>query len=71
MGHDADRISDLLKSERASAGPVNQRGFVAELLGAMQNERRKRSFRDRDIWIGAFNNHCPFTGLQNFAGFTG
>src|SRR5215813_7721698 len=64
VGHDADRLRELPVGERASCGSVNQRGFVAQLLSAMQREGRKRSFRDRDIWVGAFNNHCPFTGFR-------
>src|SRR6185312_2150975 len=65
VGHDADRVSDLCVSERASARAVDQRGLVAELLCAMQHEGRERSFRDRDIWVGAFNDHL----LYRISGF--
>src|ERR1044072_9036548 len=71
VGHDANRVSHLLVSERASGGPVDQRGLVAELLRAMQHERRKRSFGYRNIWVGAFNNHSSLTVFHDFAGFTG
>src|SRR6476661_9314657 len=66
VGRNADRISELFVSKRASGWTVDQRGFVAELLRAMQNERRERSFRDRDIGIGSFNDHLCSNRISGF-----
>jgi hypothetical protein len=57
MGRNADRISELFVSKRAACWTVDQRGLIAELLRAMQDKRRERSFRDRDVGVGAFDYH--------------
>ena len=51
VGRNADCIGELFVSKRASGWTIDERGLVAELLGAMQDERRKRSFRNRDIGV--------------------
>src|ERR1041385_3446761 len=69
VGRDADRIGELFISERASGWAVDQRGLVAELLCAMQDERRERSFRDRDIRVRAFDYHVWFQGFGIYRNF--
>src|SRR6185295_12076619 len=64
--HNADRIGELSVSERASGWTIDQRGLVAELLCAMQDEWRQRSFGYGDIRIGAFNNHCSLYRISGF-----
>src|SRR5689334_16189979 len=57
VGRNADRVSELFESKRASGRTVDQRGLVPELVRAMQDKRRERSFRDRYIRVRAFDYH--------------
>jgi len=69
VGRDTDLVGELCVSDNPAGWPVNQSRLVAELFGAVQHERRQRGFGDRDVWIGAFDDHvvsvAALTGLQD------
>src|ERR1051326_4461338 len=69
VGRDADRVGELFESKRASGGAVDQHGLVAKLLCAMHDERRERSFRDRDIRVRAFDYHVWFQDFGIYRNF--
>ena len=58
-GHAADLVVELGERQLAPGRAVDQRGLVAELLGALEDEGDERGVGDLDVGQRALDRHVP------------